>query len=229
MRRRRHDTVIFFDVDNTLLNNDAIVLDLRGHLRQEFGRRAEKRYFEIFEKLRAALGYTDYLGALQRYRLEHPWDPHLLRMSSFLINYPFAKRLFPKAMEVVRHARRATRTVILSDGDAVFQPRKIERSGLAHAVNRDVLIFIHKEKALRDVRRLVPARHYIMVDDKLRILDAMKRQWGNRLTTVFVRQGHYALDLKAIAPYRPADVSIARIGDFLKIQETLLRRAHRVV
>jgi len=207
------ELITLFDVDNTLLDNDHVESDLRRHVRRSFGRAAERRYFEIFEELRSELGYADYLGALQRYRLEHPGDPYLLRMSSYLIGYPFAKRLYPGALEAIRRCRRRGPVVILSDGDAVFQPHKVNQSGLWKAVGGKVLIFIHKEKMLAEVERLCPARHYVMVDDKLRILEAMKKVWGTRLTTVFVRQGHYARDARNRRRYAPADVRIDRIGD----------------
>jgi FMN phosphatase YigB (HAD superfamily) len=207
--------ITLFDVDNTLLNNDRLVKDLRRHLRRSFGTASERRYFEIFEDLRSELGYTDYLGALQRYRLEHPGDPYLLRMSSYLIDYPFAKRLYPGALETIRDCRRQGPVVILSDGDAVFQPQKIIKSGLWKAVNGNVLIFIHKEKMLADVERLYPAPHYVMVDDKLRILAAMKKIWKTRLTTVFIRQGHYARDSHAIKQYAPADITISHIHQLM--------------
>ena len=215
---KRHRTVFLVDVDNTLLDNDRVVRDLRGHLRRDFGRTAERRYFEIFEQLRSELGYTDYLGALQRYRIEHPGDPYLLKMSSYLINYPFARRLYSHALDVIKVLQKQGRTVILSDGDAVFQPRKVVQSGLWAAVHGHVLIFIHKENMLHQVARLYQAHHYIMIDDKLRILAAMKRRWKKRLTTVFVRQGHYALDEKDNKRYRPADISINHIRDLLQME-----------
>ena len=206
--------VTLFDVDNTLLNNDRVTRDLRRHLRRSFGSASEKRYFEIFEKLRSELGYADYLGTLQRYRLEVPHDPYLLCMSTYLINYPFADRLYPGALDVIRNRRKQGPVVILSDGDAVFQPHKVIKSGLWKAVGGNVLIFIHKENMLAEVERLYPARRYVMVDDKLRILEAMKKVWKDRLTTVFVRQGHYALDRRLTKRYAPADVTVSRIGLF---------------
>ncbi|MGD0115852.1 MAG: HAD family hydrolase [Dehalococcoidia bacterium] len=223
-----HDVVFVLDVDNTLLDNDGIDRDLQRHLRQAFGPDCEARYWQIFEDLRAELGYADYLGTLQRYRLEHPRDPHLLEMSLFLVDYPFADRLYPGALDVVKWLRTVGQTVILSDGDVVFQPRKVERSGLWKAVDGHVLIYIHKEQMLEDVEERYPARHYVMVDDKLRILAESKRVWGNRLTTVFPRQGHYALDPKIVAAYPPADVSIERIGQLREVPvETLLRGRRR--
>jgi FMN phosphatase YigB (HAD superfamily) len=207
------DEVVFlFDVDNTLLDNDRVQDDLRSHLESEFGAESRDRYWAILEGLRDELGYMDYLGALQRYRLEDMCDPRLLSMSSFLVDYPFAARLYPGALDALKHTCTWGKTVILSDGDVVFQPRKVKRSGLWDAVEGRVLIYIHKEQMLADVERHYPARHYIMIDDKLRILTAMKEVWGNRLSTVFLRQGQYALDYKNIATYPPPDLTFERIG-----------------
>ena len=211
------NTVFLFDCDNTLLDNDAVQNDLRAHLASEFGPAARDRYWAILEDLRAELGYVDYLGALQRYRLDDMCDARLLSMSSFLIDYPFAGRLYPGALDAVRHAKAAGSAVILSDGDVVFQPRKIARSGLWAAVDGRVLIYIHKEAMLEAVAAAFPARRYVMIDDKLRILAAMKKVWGDRLTTVFPRQGHYAFDAAALAAYPPADITIERIGDLVAI------------
>ena len=219
------DTVFLFDVDNTLLNNDAVQDDLSEHLESEFGRPARERYWAIFETLRSELGYADYLGALQRYRLEDPNDPELLRMSAFLIDYPFPNRLYPGALQSLEHAGSAGLTAILSDGDVVFQPRKIMRSGLWDAVEGRVMIYLHKEQMLDAIERRHPAKHYVMIDDKLRLLDAMKKVWGSRLTTVFVRQGHYALDVAAIAAYPPADLTIEGIGELADLTLTQLRGA----
>ncbi len=212
----QESAVVLFDVDNTLLDNDRIIDDLSRHIEQQFGARSRDRYFAIFESLRAELGYADYLGTLQRYRLEDQGDTRLLMMSSFLVDYPFADRLYPGALDVLEHAGTWGKTVILSDGDVVFQPRKVERSGLWEAVEGRVLIYVHKEQMLTDVERHYPARHYIMIDDKLRILTAMKKIWGTRLTTVFPRQGHYALDRKNNATYPPADITIDSIDDLAK-------------
>jgi FMN phosphatase YigB (HAD superfamily) len=211
----RHGVVFLFDVDNTLLDNDRVIGDLRRHLEREVGRERADRYWAIFEGLRAELGYADYLGALQRYRVECPYDSHLLTVSTYLVNYPFANRLFPDSLDVIEHCGRWGPVVILSDGDVVFQPRKVERSGLFEAVGGNILIYVHKELELADVERRYPAEHYVMVDDKLRILAAMKQAWGRRLTTVFPRQGHYALDPFETAKYPPADLGIGRIGDLL--------------
>lgn len=210
-----HDLVCLFDVDNTLLDNDGVIADLRQYLERHFGAAHRERYFAIFEALRAELGYADYLGTLQRFRRESMDDPAVLTMSSFLIDYPFANRLYSGSLDALTHARKFGLTVILSDGDVVFQPRKVQRSGLWEAVEGRVLIYVHKEQMLADVARRYPARHYVMVDDKLRILAAMKAVWKDRLTTVFPRQGHYALDPGNIARYPPADVAIERIGDLV--------------
>jgi len=209
------DVVFLLDVDNTLLDNDRVQDDLRTHLASEFGPKSRDRYWEIFEALRAELGYADYLGALQRYRLGAMTDPRLLQMSSFLVDYPFADRLYPGALETISHLGHWGPTVILSDGDVVFQPRKIQRSGLWDAVEGRVLIYIHKEQMLADLERRYPARHYLMVDDKLRILAAMKKILGDRLTTVFPCQGHYALDPHNRSAFPAPDLAIERIGDLL--------------
>ena len=207
--------VFLFDVDNTLLDNDRVTEDLRRYLECEVGHERQKRYWAIFEQLRGELGYADYLGALQRYRAEYPRDPHLLTVSHFLIHYPFAERLYPNALEVIQHVKQWGRAVILSDGDVVFQPRKVEQSGLFDAVGGNVLIYIHKEQELNDVEQRYPAEHYLLIDDKLRILSAVKSIWTSRVTTVFPCQGHYALDRQVLARYPPADVTITRIGDLL--------------
>jgi FMN phosphatase YigB (HAD superfamily) len=209
------DVVFLLDCDNTLLDNDRVVRDLSAHLEAEFGPESRDRYWKIFEELRAELGYTDYLGALQRYRLGAMNDPRLLRMSSFLVDYPFAERLYPGALAVLAHLGRRGPTVVLSDGDVVFQPRKIQRSGLWDAVEGRVLIYIHKERMLDEVARRYPARHYVMVDDKLRILAAMKGILRGRLTTVFPRQGHYAFDPHELSTYPPADLAIDSIVELL--------------
>jgi FMN phosphatase YigB (HAD superfamily) len=212
-----HDVVFLFDVDNTLLDNDHVQRDLKDHLASNYGHEARDRYFALFEELRATLGYADYLGALQRYRLEALHNPKVLRIANWLADYPFADRLFPGAIDVVRHVGAWGPAVILSDGDAAFQPRKIERSGLWRAFNDNVLIYVHKEHALDDVERLYPARRYVMFDDKLRILEALKQQWGSRVTTVFPRQGHYARDPDELSKRRPADVSVDSIRDVLDL------------
>ena len=209
----RKETVFLFDVDNTLLDNDRVTQDLRRFLDSEVGVERSAVYWNIFEELRDELGYADYLGALQRYRLGHPYDSHLLAVSTYLINYPFANRLFPNSLDVIEKCRQLGTVVILTDGDVVFQPRKIERSGLFEAVSGNILIYVHKEYELADVERRYPAERYVLVDDKIRILSAIKNVWGDRVTTVFVKQGHYALDSGTVAQYPAADRTAERIGD----------------
>jgi FMN phosphatase YigB (HAD superfamily) len=210
-------TVFLFDVDNTLLDNDRVTADLKRHLESEVGRERSQHYWELFEGLRTELGYADYLGALQRYRIAYPHDPHLLAVSYFLMRYPFANRLFPGSIDAVEYAQQAGPAVIVSDGDVVFQPHKVYRSGLYEVFQGNVLIYVHKEQELDHVERLYPAERYVMVDDKLRILTVIKETWKSRVTTVFVRQGHYAHDQQAIANYPAADVSIEQIGDFIDL------------
>ena len=210
------DSVVFLlDCDNTLLDNDRVRDDLRAHLASEFGAESRDRYWKIFEALRDELGYADYLGALQRLREGAMNEPRLMLMSAFLVDYPFADRLYPQALAAIQHLDRCGSTVILSDGDVVFQPLKIQRSGLWDAVEGRVLIYVHKERMLDDVERRYPAHRYVMVDDKLRVLAAMKKTWGGRLTTVFPRQGHYALDPAIVSTCPPADLTVERIGDLL--------------
>ncbi len=208
--------VFFFDVDNTLLDNDRVADDLKRYLIEKVGASSAQRYWEIFEQLRTELGYADYLGALQRYRVERPRDPKLLAVSHFMINYPFANRLFPESLDAVEYAKKLGKAVILSDGDVVFQPRKIDGSGLFESFAGHVLIYIHKELELDDVEQKYPAEHYVMVDDKVRILAAIKEYWGTRVTTVFPRQGHYAMDAEQVAKYPRPDITIERIGELQK-------------
>lgn len=225
----RQDVVFLFDVDNTLLDNDAVVRDYRAYLVRESGPEAGERYWAIFEELRRELGYADYLGALQRYRLERLHDPRLLLVSSYLLDYPFAERLYPRALDVLARFGRLWPTVVFSDGDVVFQPRKIERSGIRRAVDGRVLVHIHKERELECVERLFPAAQYVLIDDKLRILTAVKRVWGARVTTVFPRQGHYARDPEILARNPPADLAITGIGELLDYDvPTLLAAASGV-
>lgn len=206
----RADVAFLFDVDNTLLDNDRVAEDLRRWLIRELGEACEARYWALFEALRAELGYADYLGALQRYRVEHPRDPRVLALSTFLIDYPFANRLFPGSLDAIAHVARWGPVALLSDGDAVFQPRKIARSGLGEAVGGNVLVYVHKEHELPDVAERIPADHYVLIDDKARILAAVKAAWGSRVTTVLPRQGHYAVP-EVLARYPAPDVTIARI------------------
>jgi FMN phosphatase YigB (HAD superfamily) len=220
--------VFLFDVDNTLLDNDRVTAALKRFLTNEVGDERTERYWKIFEELRNSLGYADYLGSLQEYRRQFPYDSHVLSLSNFLINYPFANRLFPGSLDVIERLQHYGQVVILTDGDAVFQPRKIERSGLGEAVDNNILIYIHKEQELADIERRYPAEHYFLFDDKLRILNGIKEQWTDRVTTVFVKQGHYALDAEAIAKFPPADVEVNCISDLLDGARTLLSAGTRL-
>lgn len=220
-----HPLVFLVDVDNTLVDNDGIQQDLKDHLERTYGVAARDRYWRILEDLMVELGYRDYIGALQKFRVEHPREMELLAMSSYLMDYPFAERLYPNALEVLKRLRSVAPTAILTDGDVVFQPRKVEHAGLAKVADGNVLIYIHKEEALEDVERRFPAEHYVLVDDKLRILDAVKKIWGERVTTVLPRQGQYAHDAKVISALPPADVTIEHIGDLLQYDLARLRTA----
>ena len=218
-------TVFLFDVDNTLLNNDQVIADLGAHLTAEIGEERTQRYWKIFEALRTELGYADYLGALQRYRLDHPHDQHLVAVSYFLLKYPFANRLYPNSLDAVEHVKQWGQTSIFSDGDVVFQPHKIFRSGLFERFAGHVLIYVHKEKELEDTEKRCPGEHYVLMDDKIRILSAVKKIWKSRVTTVFVRQGHYALDPKNAKEYPTADISLERIGDLVNYSAAQLLAA----
>ncbi len=209
------DIAFLFDVDNTLIDNDRITQDLSEYLVREHGPHARDCYWTIFEELRRELGYADYLGALERYRVKYLHDPRILRMANWLIDYPFPERLYPGAVEAVRHVAQWGPAVIVSDGDAVFQPRKVFRAGLSELFAHRVLIYIHKEVELAYVEKLFPAKHYVMIDDKLRLLAAIKKYWGPRVTTVFPRQGHYARDMTILTEYPPADLSIDTIAQLM--------------
>lgn len=211
------DVVFLLDVDNTLLDSDRVTADLRRHLATAVGHDRHQRYWDIFNELREEVGYADYLGALQRYRVEFPRDPHLLTISSFLVNYPFANRLFPESLDVIDHLKQFGTVVICSDGDVVFQPRKIERSGLFAAVDGNVLIYVHKQDDIEDVEARYPAEHYVVVDDKPGLLAAFKEAWGPRVTTILPLQGRYAHDRQAVAAHVPPDITIDRIGRLLEL------------
>ena len=224
MSASRPVIAFLFDVDNTLLDNDRVIADLQSHLESEVAIDCAQHYWRIFEQLRTELGYADYLGALQRYRVEYPRDPAIFTVGRFLLDYPFAERLYPRALEVIEHVKQWGSTAVLSDGDVVFQPRKVDRSGLFEAVAGQVLIYLHKEKELVDVARRCPAEHYVLVEDKLRILAAVKKSWGSRVTTVFVRQGHYARNPTVVAEYPDADINIECIGDLLQFDLAQFRK-----
>ncbi|MEO8450521.1 MAG: HAD family hydrolase [Gemmatimonadota bacterium] len=210
--------VFLLDVDNTLLDNDSIVEELKRFVTARVGAERQKRYWALFAQHREQLGYADYLGTLQRYRIEDPHDPNLLAISYFLLNYPFADRLFPGALDVIGYLNERGTTVILSDGDVVFQPLKVQRSGLLDAVGKRVLIYVHKERELADVELHYPADHYVLIDDKVRLLSAIKQSWGDRVTTVFPRQGHYAFDPE-VTSYPPPDITVEKISDILRLEK----------
>lgn len=216
MSTQQAKIAFLFDVDNTLLDNDSVIADLEDHLKGEVGPECAQQYWRIFEQLRTEMGYADYLGALQHYRTAYPLDMRILTVSRFLLNYPFADRLFSDALDVIANVRQWGPAALLTDGDVVFQPCKIDRSGLSDAVAGRVFIYTHKEKALSDVEKRFPAGHYVLVEDKLRLLDAVKKIWGPRVTTVFVRQGHYALDPKILSEYPAPDISLDHIGELLE-------------
>jgi len=209
------DVIFLLDVDNTLLDNDRFAADLGDRLEQAFGASERARYWEIFARLREQLGLADYLAALQAFRSGLDDHPDLLAMSEFLLEYPFAARLFPRALDAVAHLSTLGRPVVLSDGDIVFQPRKIQRAGIWDAVAGRVMIYLHKERVLDHMQQRYPARHYVMVDDKPNLLAAMKSTLGSRLTTVWVRQGHYALAAESKSVDPAPDMIIERIGDLM--------------
>jgi FMN phosphatase YigB (HAD superfamily) len=217
--------VFLFDVDNTLIDNDRIVADMMRNLERDIGHEQAQRYWDYFEQLRTELGYADYLGALQRYRVNHPRDFKIMAVSYFLVNYHFANRLFPCSLDVIEQFKQYGETAILSDGDMIFQPLKVARSGLHEAVDGKVMIYIHKEQELDDVQARYPAEHYVLIDDKARILDAVKKAWGARVTTVFPRQGHYAADAKEVAKYMTPDVTVERIDQLREYDLARLRAA----
>ena len=227
MSTSRPNTAFLFDVDNTLLDNDRVIADLQAHLTHRLGAERTLHYWRLFEELRTELGYADYLGALQRYRGKFPHDPDIITVSRYLLDYPFADRLFPGALEAIKHVQQWGPAALLTDGDVVFQPRKVDRSGLFESVNGRVMIYLHKEQEIDDVAKRCPAEHYVLVEDKLRLLAAIKKVWGARVTTVFVRQGHYAVDPKILADYPAADISLDSIGELLQYQlAQLLEHQH---
>ena len=211
------------DVDNTLLDNDGIRADFEAHLLSAYGEAAREAYWTIQERRFAELGFRDYLGAVEEWWTDARRDPALLAFSEFILEYPYAERLYPDALDVVAWLRRAGPVVALTDGDAVFQARKVSRSGVAAAVDA-VLIYLHKEDELDDVERRHPARHYVLVDDKLRILAAVKEHWRERVTTVLPLQGQFANDADVVASYPAADVTIAAIAELLDVEPEALVR-----
>jgi len=212
--------VFLLDVDNTLLDNDGFAADLTARLDRDFGAMERERYWSIYNKLRDELGFADYLGALQQFRLGHEYHPGLVPLSNFLLEYPFGERLFPGALEAVAHMGTLGATVILSDGDIVFQPRKIAHAGLGHAVEGRVLVYVHKERMTEAIQRAFPATHYVMVDDKPQLLAAMKRIFGAHITTIFVKQGHYAREAEHLVIDPAPDKTVMHIADLLDLAAT---------
>jgi FMN phosphatase YigB (HAD superfamily) len=220
-----HDVIFLFDVDDTLLDNDRFKSDFGARVRDEFGAAAEDRLWMLYEEERVKHGYADFLGTLERFRLENIQNPRVLRLANWVMDYPFIERLFPDALGAVRHVRQWGLPVILTDGDGVFQPHKLERAGLWTAFDGHVLNYVHKEDELDAVLRAYPARHYVLIDDKLALLNAVKRAWGDRVTTVFPKQGHYANDPQVLAKERPADITVARIADLMEHDFSALQPA----
>ena len=211
-----HQVIFLFDVDNTLLDNDRMKGDLSAHVEAVFGKKADEQLWALYEEERAKHGYADFLGTLEKFRLAHLEDPRVLRFSNWVMDYPFIERLYPDALGAVRHVRQWGLPVILTDGDGVFQPHKLERAGLLDAFGGHVLNYVHKEEELESVRQAYPAEHYVLIDDKLSLLDAVKKAWGDRVTTIFPRQGHYANDAKTLTSFPPADIEIACIADLME-------------
>ena len=218
----RASVVFLVDVDDTLLDNDRFRDDVEAHLAADYGEPAREAYWTIQERRFAELGYRDYLGAVQEWWLAEGMDPGLLGVARYLLDYPYAERLYAGALEALAHLRVAGPTVVLTDGDAVFQPRKIERAGIRDVVDPDVLVYVHKEEELDDVERRYPAERYVLVDDKLRILTAAKHHWGERVTTVLPRQGQFANDPAIVAANPAADVTVERIADLLDLDPSEL-------
>jgi FMN phosphatase YigB (HAD superfamily) len=218
-----HGLVFLFDVDNTLLDNDRMKRDLGDYVRRTFGEKAEDELWKLYGEERVKHGYADFLGTLELFRLAHLHDARVLHLANWVMDYPYIERLYPDALGVVRHVRQWGLPVILTDGDGVFQPHKLERAGLLSAFGGHVLNYVHKEQELDSVRRAYPAKHYVLVDDKLSLLNVAKRAWGDRVTTIFPRQGHYANDAKVLAHSQPADIEIERIADLMDHDFSALR------
>jgi FMN phosphatase YigB (HAD superfamily) len=217
--------VVLLDVDNTLLDNDRFAVDLSAYLLKQFGADGRDRYWRLFAQRRDDLGYADYLGAVQAFRGGYDDDRDRLGLSAFVLDYPFAERLYPRALEVLAHLRACAPTVIFTEGDLVFQPRKLRSAGIWDAAGGQAIVCLHKTFALTLLHRRYPAAHYFMIDDKPALLAAMKRLLGTALTTVLVHQGQYARESSAgfqerrvppLPSTRPRpDLEIERIADLL--------------
>jgi phosphoglycolate phosphatase-like HAD superfamily hydrolase len=218
MNARR--TAFLVDVDDTLLDNDRFREDLEQHLEREYGAAARDAYWTIQERRFVDLGYRDYLGAVQEWWESDGRDPRFLTVSGYLLGYPFAERLYPGALDVLDHLRGLGPTIVLTDGDAVFQPSKVARAGIG-VVADALLVYVHKEEELDDVERRFPADRYVLVDDKVRILAAAKLHWGERVTTVLPMTGQFANDPDLLAAHPAPDVTIEGIADLLDRQDLL--------
>lgn len=208
------DQIVFLlDVDSTLIESDRFAADLSARLEEGFGEAGRRRYWTLYSQRRERLGYADYLGALQDFRTVIDDSPALLHLSGFMLDYPFAERLYPQALAAIAHLATMGTPVLVSDGDMVLQPRKIQRTGLWNAVEGRVMICLHKDLQIDRILQRFPAAHYVMVDDKPLLLAAFKRQLGKRLTTVFVRQGHYAMESELLVIAPAPDIHIRQIGD----------------
>ncbi len=211
------DMVFLFDVDNTLLDHDRVKQDLGALLDSRIFDGASEHYWSAYEAIRAETGQADFLASFQRCWIDSECNPHWLPAADLMLDYPYSDRLYPGALHVLEHVSRFAMVAIVSDGDAVLQPRKIRRAGLWQAVDGRVLIYQNKQQRLADIAHRFPAQHYVMIDDKPDVLVHMKSAWSSRLTTVFPRQGHYAHDQEHRHDQPEPDISIDHIGDMLKL------------
>ncbi len=224
MKERGHmPTLVFLiDVDNTLIDNDAVKKDLDEHITVELGPALAARFWEIYEQARKERETVDIPLALSRLRTQTSLadmdEQTYLHVHSIFDNYPFFERLYPGTLETLHYLRTLGLTVIVSDGDRFFQAEKIFASNLAEAVEGRVLIYIHKQQHLDEIVRQYPADHYVMIDDKPEILADTKELWGKRVTTAFVQQGKYAAEQKP--PNFAPDISVLHIADLRNYSAT---------
>ena len=202
------------DVDNTLINNDKVKTDLEERVVRYAGPDTAPVFWQVYEQVRRELDYVDLPLTLNRFRAESPEVERFAELSAAVLFYPFEECLYPRTLEVIEHLREIGTVAIVSDGDPVFQPAKIARAGLAAAVDDRVLIYVHKEQQLDDVRRRIPAGRYVIVDDKPNILVAVKRELGDRAVAIHVRQGRYARETGEWH----ADIEIDSIADLMEFQ-----------
>jgi hypothetical protein len=204
------DLVFLLDVDNTLLDNDRAKEDMAARVEDLVGAERAARWWELYEQVRQETDVVDYPRTLTRYRAVFPDEPRFPHLADFILGLPYAGYVYPGALETLTYLRTLGTTVIVSDGDAVYQAAKIARAGLAAAVDDHVLIFLHKEGRIEDVRQRYPAEHYLLIDDKLRILARLKGILGDLVTTLHVAQGHYASSERGIYP--AADLEVPSIA-----------------